>query len=292
MEECMKVAREFPDVEVDDVIVDAMMAHVVRNPQRFDVIVTTNMYGDILSDLPRNCRAAWAWRHRSTPARIMAWRRRRTVPRRISAARTSPIRSRLILSAAMLLAWHGRRAKNDEFEKAADAIERAVESAIAAKQTTRDIDGALGTRAAGEAVARASAGLKPCAATVTSTSSGRRSAIRSSKNRTYTAGLATSSSSNARPRRATCAASSSCSRAFTARQQPAAGRSCRAAGARPRRGGGRAGYALNSRADENERARCARAADQFIQPARANAPLQTRFNALQSTAREWTGTSR
>ncbi len=49
--ECRKVAAEFPDVTVDEVLVDAMMAHVVRNPQRFDVIVTTNMFGDILSDL-------------------------------------------------------------------------------------------------------------------------------------------------------------------------------------------------------------------------------------------------
>jgi len=51
IESCHKVAKEFPAVTIDDVIVDAMMAHVVRNPQRFDVIVTTNMYGDILSDL-------------------------------------------------------------------------------------------------------------------------------------------------------------------------------------------------------------------------------------------------
>jgi len=60
----------------------------------------------------------------------------------------------LILSGAMLLAWHGRRAKNAKFEQAADAIERAVETAIVAKETTRDIGGALGTRATGVAVAR------------------------------------------------------------------------------------------------------------------------------------------
>ena len=51
LDECRKVAAEFPDVRVDDIIVDAMMAHVVRDPGRFDVIVTTNMFGDILSDL-------------------------------------------------------------------------------------------------------------------------------------------------------------------------------------------------------------------------------------------------
>src|SRR5262249_34617087 len=48
---CRETARAYPDLTVDDVIVDAMMAHSVRNPARFDVIVTTNMFGDILSDL-------------------------------------------------------------------------------------------------------------------------------------------------------------------------------------------------------------------------------------------------
>src|SRR5262249_39999525 len=51
LEEARKVPAEFPGVTVDDFIVDAMMAHVVRAPQRFVVIVTTNMFGDILSDL-------------------------------------------------------------------------------------------------------------------------------------------------------------------------------------------------------------------------------------------------
>src|SRR5262249_58773795 len=51
IESCRAIAQDFPAVAVDDVIVDAMMAHVVRNPQRFVFIVKTNMYGDIFSDL-------------------------------------------------------------------------------------------------------------------------------------------------------------------------------------------------------------------------------------------------
>jgi len=50
VEECRKAAREFPDVEVDDVIVDTFAMRLVRDPQSFDVVVTTNMFGDILSD--------------------------------------------------------------------------------------------------------------------------------------------------------------------------------------------------------------------------------------------------
>jgi 3-isopropylmalate dehydrogenase len=51
VEECRRAAAEYPDVRVDDVIVDTMAMRLVRDPQTFDVVVTTNMFGDILSDL-------------------------------------------------------------------------------------------------------------------------------------------------------------------------------------------------------------------------------------------------
>ena len=50
VEECCRVAAEFPDVEVDEVIVDTMAMRLIRDPQSFDMIVTTNMFGDILTD--------------------------------------------------------------------------------------------------------------------------------------------------------------------------------------------------------------------------------------------------
>ena len=42
---------EFPDVDVDYLHVDAVMIPMVSNPSRFDVIVTDNLFGDILTDL-------------------------------------------------------------------------------------------------------------------------------------------------------------------------------------------------------------------------------------------------
>jgi 3-isopropylmalate dehydrogenase len=59
----------------------------------------------------------------------------------------------LILSAAMLLGWYGRRNKERPFESAAAAIEKSVEAAIAAGESTADIGGQLGTRETGDAVA-------------------------------------------------------------------------------------------------------------------------------------------
>jgi 3-isopropylmalate dehydrogenase len=50
VEECRRAALEYPDVHVDDVIVDTFAMRLVRGPQDFDVVVTTNMFGDILSD--------------------------------------------------------------------------------------------------------------------------------------------------------------------------------------------------------------------------------------------------
>ena len=50
--ECVdNVAKEFPEVETEDTLIDAVTAHLVRHPERFDVIVATNFYGDIISDL-------------------------------------------------------------------------------------------------------------------------------------------------------------------------------------------------------------------------------------------------
>jgi 3-isopropylmalate dehydrogenase len=153
IESCRAVAKEFPGVAVDDVIVDAMMAHVVRNPQRFDVIVTTNMYGDILSDLTAELSGSLglAASLNAGTDHGMAQAAHGSAPDIAGKNAANPLS--LILSIAMLLAWHGRRTKTNTFVTAAAAIDKAVETAIAAKDATADIGGRLGTRETGEAVA-------------------------------------------------------------------------------------------------------------------------------------------
>ena len=54
-ETCLQVAAEFPDVAVNEVLVDTMALRLMRDPQAFDVIVTTNLFGDILSDRASFC---------------------------------------------------------------------------------------------------------------------------------------------------------------------------------------------------------------------------------------------
>jgi hypothetical protein len=51
IEEGKKIAKDYPDIEFQDLIVDNMAMQMVMRPQQFDVVVTTNLFGDILSDL-------------------------------------------------------------------------------------------------------------------------------------------------------------------------------------------------------------------------------------------------
>jgi 3-isopropylmalate dehydrogenase len=151
--ECRKVAAEFPEVTVDEVLVDAMMAHVVRSSQRFDVIVTTNMFGDILSDLTAELSGSLGLGG-SLNAGVgyaMAQASHGSAPDIAGKNIANPYS--LILSASLLLAWQGRRQGNAAFEAAAAAIEAAVETAIAAHEVTGDIGGRLGTNEAAIALA-------------------------------------------------------------------------------------------------------------------------------------------
>ena len=66
---CRQVAADYPEVEVDDQHIDAMTVHLVRRAADFDVIVTENMFGDILSDLAGELAGSWAWPPHSMPRR-------------------------------------------------------------------------------------------------------------------------------------------------------------------------------------------------------------------------------
>jgi 3-isopropylmalate dehydrogenase len=153
LEECRKMAKQFPGIALDEVIVDAMMAHAVRNPARFDVIVTTNMFGDILSDLTAELSGSLGLGGSLNTGRdhAMAQAAHGTAPDIAGKNVANPFS--LVLSAALLLDWHGRRKDGKKFGEAAVAIEKAVEAAVAAKETTGDIGGKLGTRESGEALA-------------------------------------------------------------------------------------------------------------------------------------------
>lgn len=154
LEACRAVAADFPDVTLDTAIVDAMAALLVREPGRFDVIVTTNMFGDILSDLAAELSGGLGLGGSLNAGRdhAMAQAAHGSAPDIAGKGIANPVS--LILSAAMLLAWHGKRREEPRFTKAAAAIEAAVARAIAEGEWTQDTGGTLGTAEAGAAIAK------------------------------------------------------------------------------------------------------------------------------------------
>ncbi len=154
LSEVRKVALEFPDVRLEEQIVDATAALLLRDPERFDVIVTTNMYGDILSDeaselsgglgLAGSINAGDHW--------CLAQAQHGSAPDIAGKDRANP--TSLILSAAMLMEWIGRRHGNDALVLASRRIETAVDEVLKNPATrTIDLGGTLGTKAFAQAVA-------------------------------------------------------------------------------------------------------------------------------------------
>ena len=147
LREVRKVAQEFPDIELDEKIIDAMAALIIRDPTRFDVIVTTNMYGDILSDEASELSGSLglAGSVNAGDDLCVAQAQHGSAPDIAGQDRANP--TSLILSAAMMLDWMGRRHDSRPLNDAAAAIERAIDEALQSPATrTRDLQGELGTR--------------------------------------------------------------------------------------------------------------------------------------------------
>jgi 3-isopropylmalate dehydrogenase len=150
---CRAVGSEFPDVETDDVLIDAMMAHVVRAPSRFDVIVTTNMYGDILSDLTAELSGSLGMGGSLNAGtdHAMAQASHGSAPDIAGRNVANPIS--LILSTAQLFSWYGQRKNDRRFTEAGAGMEAAIAAALRGGKATRDVGGSLGTREAGAVIA-------------------------------------------------------------------------------------------------------------------------------------------
>ena len=153
--ECVRaVAARYPDVDYEEQIMDAMAALLVRDASAFDVIVTTNMFGDILSDDASEISGSLglAASLNAGEAHAMAQAQHGSAPDIAGQDRANP--ASLIGSAAMLLAWLGERRGDERLMRAAAAIEHALDRAIAEPESrTADLGGPLGTKAFGARVA-------------------------------------------------------------------------------------------------------------------------------------------
>jgi len=159
--ECARaVAARYPQVRYEEKIIDAMAALLVRDASQFDVIVTTNMFGDILSDEASEIAGSLGLAEsiNSGADHAMAQAQHGSAPDIAGQDKANP--ASLIGSAAMLLAWLGERHDDARLTRAAAAIEHALDAVIAVPEwRTGDLGGPLGTQAFG---ARVAAALEQC----------------------------------------------------------------------------------------------------------------------------------
>jgi 3-isopropylmalate dehydrogenase len=155
-EECRKVAKDYPDVAFEEAMIDTISMKLVMAPQQYDVVVTTNQFGDILSDIgaglvgglglaPGLCvgeRQAMAQAtHGSAPD---------------IAGRNIANPYAMIMSGQMLMGWLGRKHANAQATAAAEKMLAAVEQVVTqGKQVTRDLGGKASTQEMGDAIAAA-----------------------------------------------------------------------------------------------------------------------------------------
>jgi 3-isopropylmalate dehydrogenase len=147
-----EVAAEHPHIETQHMYVDALCMQMVRDPRGFDVIVTNNMFGDIITDLAAGLQGGLGMAasgnlrpgHTSLRQIGMFEPVHGSAPTIAGKNIANPFGA--ILTAAMMLAHLGMTGE-------AQKIEAAVLEAVRQKKTTADIGGALGTREAGGWVA-------------------------------------------------------------------------------------------------------------------------------------------
>lgn len=160
MEAVRHVARDFPDVQLDDLLVDASTAHLVREPERFDVLVATNFYGDILSDLASELSGSLglAGSIMASDDLCCAQAQHGSAPTIAGKDIANP--TSMILSVAMMVRWVGDRQGVKAMQQAGDAMSAAVDLVLSNPATrTRDIGGSVGCKAFANAVSQSIASL-------------------------------------------------------------------------------------------------------------------------------------
>jgi 3-isopropylmalate dehydrogenase len=141
-----EVQADYPDVHASHFYIDALAMLLVQNPAQFQVIVTNNLFGDIITDIGGALQGGLGMAASGNihPGRTSMFEPvHGSAPPLAGKDVANPIGA--ILSAALMLDTLGRT-------EDARRIEQAVESAVQAGETTRDVGGPLGTRDAGQAI--------------------------------------------------------------------------------------------------------------------------------------------
>jgi 3-isopropylmalate dehydrogenase len=155
-EECRKVAREYPDVTYEESMIDTVSMKLVMAPQQFDVVVTTNQFGDILTDIGAGLVGGLGLAPGLCVGerQAMAQATHGSAPDIAGRGIANPYA--MVVSGQMLMAWLGRKKKDPKATAAAERMQAAIDKVIIeGKHLTRDLGGNAGTREMGDAIAAA-----------------------------------------------------------------------------------------------------------------------------------------
>jgi 3-isopropylmalate dehydrogenase len=143
-----EIAEEYTDIENEHLYVDALAMQLVKDPKRFEVIVTCNMFGDIVTDLGATLQGGLGMAASGNihPGRTSMFEPvHGSAPKYAGTDRSNPFAA--ILTAGMMVEQLGMQ---DE----AARVERAVQACLEAGECTVDVGGKLGTAATGDAVVK------------------------------------------------------------------------------------------------------------------------------------------
>ncbi len=149
---CREVAEQYPEVAVDDYHIDAMAAHLVRRAEDFDVIVTENMYGDILSDLAGELVGSLglAPSINSNDHLAMAQAAHGSAPDIAGLNIGNP--TGMILSTVMLMDWLAERHNDPNLKETGRLVEQGLFQSLEDGVKTKDLGGSASTSDFAEAI--------------------------------------------------------------------------------------------------------------------------------------------
>lgn len=155
-EECRKLAKEYPDVTLNEVLVDGFAMKLVMKPQQFDVVVTTNQFGDILTDEGAGVVGGMGLAPGLCVGDRLAMSQATHGSAPDIAGRNIANPYALIQSGMMLFEWLGRKRGDEKATRAARLIDAAVDKVIAeGRNLTVDLGGQASTTQMGDAIAAA-----------------------------------------------------------------------------------------------------------------------------------------
>ena len=146
---CRDVSRRYPEISLEELYVDAASMHLIKRPHEFQVIVTTNLFGDILSDEAAQLVGGLGMAPGANMGDSYGLFEpiHGSAPKHAGKQTANPMS--MILAAKMMLRWLGNQKNDRNCLQASDAIEEAVVSALSERIMTPDLGGDRKTRDVG-----------------------------------------------------------------------------------------------------------------------------------------------